>query len=294
MKNSAMEDAREGTLVSAPPPRALEARLIAFVHRDEEAAGVVRLFAEPRASITVMTAAPYWLREAGEHSPWRRTPRVALWAPSFTWRYGYARGRISAFAVGLTPDGLLALTGLPASTMINTVLALENFAPALAASIDVRASESFADWRRRAASLLEAHFASAPSPGMNFAPALEMLATSDGGAVARAAASAGLSERQFRRVFEEQFGVSPKRYQRVLRVDRMIRRLHPAPWEDDAHSGEPPFADQPHAIREFRAMTGMTPSAYAKAKLSGGRTLRSVRAEGVAPPNDGDDDAARC
>ena len=68
-------------------------------------------------------------------------------------------------------------------------------------------------------------------------------------------------------------------------VDRMIRRLHDAPWEADAWAEAPiPFADQPHAIREFRALTGLTPRAYVRAKRSGDATLRSVSGDPSAPP----------
>ena len=70
-----------------------------------------------------------------------------------------------------------------------------------------------------------------------------------------------------------------------LRVDRMIRSLHDAPWEADAWADAPiAFADQPHAIREFRALTGLTPRAYVRAKRSGDATLRSVSGDPSAPP----------
>ena len=65
----------------------------------------------------------------------------------------------------------------------------------------------------------------------------------------------------------------------------MIRSLHDAPWEADAWADAPiAFADQPHAIREFRALTGLTPRAYVRAKRSGDATLRSVSGEPSAPP----------
>jgi AraC-like DNA-binding protein len=115
---------------------------------------------------------------------------------------------------------------------------------------------------------------------------LGILATQEGGAVARAAAAAQLSERQYRRLFIRLYGVSPKRYQRAIRVDRMIRQLHDFPWEIDAYNAPIPFSDQPHAIREFRAMTGITPRAYLRAKESRDTTLRSVPVDGVAPPDE--------
>jgi AraC-like DNA-binding protein len=106
--------------------------------------------------------------------------------------------------------------------------------------------------------------------------------------VAAAAEAAGLSERQFRRLFRARYGVAPKRYQRAVRVDRMLRQIHPRPWEADAHAERPiAFADQPHAIREFRALTGLTPGQYVRAKAQGDATLRSVYAPDVQPPDEG-------
>ncbi len=104
-----------------------------------------------------------------------------------------------------------------------------------------------------------------------------MLATESGDAVARAASLIGLSERHYRRRFRHWYGVAPKCYQRLLRVDRLLRQLHERPWDADEHgSNDPPFADQPHAIREFRHLTGLTPEAYRRAKRGGDATMRSV------------------
>jgi AraC-like DNA-binding protein len=48
---------------------------------------------------------------------------------------------------------------------------------------------------------------------------------------------------------------------------------------------EPDFADQAHMIREFKALTGVTPGAYVRSKRQhNDPTLRSVVAEGIAPP----------
>lgn len=283
----------KGILTSVPPPADLSAFVHAFVRRDEAVTGeVVRILPEARPSIQIMTADPYWIRGRGADEPWRRLPRIALWAPRFCWAYGFAAQRVSAFAVGLTPSGLAAIARVPASSIAGAVLDCRAINEVLAAAIDPKPDDTFEDWIGRAATALRSAFDRTP-PVRDLAPALSILAAGEGGAVARAAAAAGLSERQFRRVFEELYGAPPKLYQRALRVDRMVRRLHPQPWEDDTH-GETPiaFADQPHANREFREMTGMTPTEYLAAKRKGDKTLRSVAVRGLAPPND-DGDAAR-
>lgn len=283
----------KGTLLSAPAPHDLAHAVLGFVWRDEAVSGgVVRVLPELRASIQFMTADHYWLKDRAEDARWRRLPRAALWGPRFEWAYGYAARRVTAFAIGFSPSWLHALSGVTAAECAGVVMDLYDRNTALAVALVPQADEPFEAWVGRASSALRSVFAAAP-PQQHLRDSLHVLATSDGGAIARAAKAAQLSERQFRRVFEKLYGAPPKRYQRALRVDRMLRQLHPTPWEADALHGEPiPFADQPHAIREFRDMVGLTPSAYAAQKRHGDRTLRSVPADGVAPPND-DGDAAR-
>jgi AraC-like DNA-binding protein len=277
---------QDETLEMRLPPAALAPFVSAFVHRDESGVGgVVRVLPELRASIQIMIADPSWQRERQAPAEWAELPRVALWAPRFEWAYCFARHHIKAYAVGLTPAGFAAIARRPASALINRVLALADFDADLAGVMAPLEDEAFDAWRQRTAAALAAFFSNAPSPAYDLEPAMRVLATAESGAVEQAAALTGVSQRQFRRLFEEIYGVSPKRYQRALRVDRMIRQLHPMPWERDPHEDEGiAFSDQPHAIREFRAMTGLTPGEYVKLKTGGDRTLRSIPADEVAPP----------
>lgn len=272
-----------------PPPADLAGLLTGFVHRNDSQGGdVVMVLPELRASIQIMLADPYWLRsrkaEGAEEAKWTQLPRVALWAPKYAWCYGFAARRIKAYAVGLSPAAFHRLTGQPASALLDCVFALGAFSPALAAALTPPRDEGFDMWRARAADVLRAYF-STPQMTIDLGAAVEVLATESSGAVAEAARLAGLSERQFRRVFAKLYGVAPKRYQRALRIDRMIRQLHPNPWEDDGRADRAiPFADQPHAIREFKAMTGLTPAEYVRRKSPGDRTLRSIIVNNVSPP----------
>jgi len=72
----------------------------------------------------------------------------------------------------------------------------------------------------------------------------------------------GLSQRRFIQVFTEEVGVSPKVFHRILRFQNALRLM-----------GEPEsdvldialtcgFYDQAHFIKEFRAFSGLTPTAY--------------------------------
>jgi len=286
LKKSAMQlQTGQRLLTHAPAPEALCGQVLAFVHRDDPLAGeVVRVLPEVRSSIQIMVADPYWLRETGDDAAWSRLPRVALWGPRHAWCYGYARSHIKVYALGLTASGMRLVFGAPAFRLLNKAVPLEMVQPGLARALDPDPGEAFEPWRERASGVLLAFFQSAGAIVDPVAPALDILATADVNAVQHAAAACGISERQFRRTFSAFYGVPPKRYQRTLRVDRMLRHLHEAPWEDDAFGEPVAFADQPHAIREFRALLGITPRAYIRAKRTGDRTLRSVPVIGVTPP----------
>lgn len=285
LKKSAIA-ARPGQLGVFAPPLELVPFVSGFVHRDEPVDGrAVRLLPDVRTSIQIMLADPYWIRERGEGEAWQRLPRIALWGPRHDWGYGYAASRVTCFAVGLTPAGFRAISGGKAGVWLNRVGDLRDLQGALAGALDPYTDEPFDSWLERIAPALFEAFADAPSTPFDWQSVTAILAEEASGAVIKAAAASGLSERQFRRVFKDITGVTPKRYQRALRVDRMIRQLHPAPWEADTGGDIPiPFADQPHAIREFRALTGLTPAQYLRLKAQGDRTLRSVAVDGLVLP----------
>lgn len=73
----------------------------------------------------------------------------------------------------------------------------------------------------------------------------------------------GWSQRQLRRHFDHDLGLSPKRYLRLLRFGRVIDHLRaprPRPWGEVA--ADLGYADQAHLIHEFREFTGLSPGAF--------------------------------
>ncbi len=83
-------------------------------------------------------------------------------------------------------------------------------------------------------------------------------------------ASTGFSSRQLERKFAQQVGVPPKALARIARFKAALSALErPARpgWADVAAAAG--FADQAHLAREFRTLSGVTPTAYA-AELAAG------------------------
>jgi AraC-like DNA-binding protein len=97
-----------------------------------------------------------------------------------------------------------------------------------------------------------------------------------GGAVSveRLAERFGLSVRQMERMFQEQVGVSPKVYARLVRLRRAMemsgREARPDWAGIAARAG---YFDQSHMVREFQALNGATPVAFTEL----GRRAREYR-----------------
>lgn len=276
----------QGHIERLSPPPDLEAYVTGFVKRDDRSVGgVVRILPELRFSLQAQTADMFWVREQDPDSGWRQLPRLTMWGPRTDWAWGYARETITAYGLGLTPVAARAMTGESATDWRNRVVRLSAIDSRLSCALWPKPSEALARWAERAAQAIRFMLSGRDLEPDTMAPALDILASEAGNAVLRAAEACRLSPRQFQRRFQDLYGVSPKTWQRLCRVDRMLRQLHSMPWESDRWEEFPvPYADQPHAIREFRAVTGMTPQAYATAKNDDRSTLRSVALCPGAPP----------
>jgi AraC-like DNA-binding protein len=77
------------------------------------------------------------------------------------------------------------------------------------------------------------------------------------------AAASGLSQRRFGTLFREQVGIGAKHYARLQRFRAVVASVQServVEWTQVALDCG--FHDQPHLVHEFRAFSGMTPSAY--------------------------------
>lgn len=81
--------------------------------------------------------------------------------------------------------------------------------------------------------------------------------------IGRVADAVGYSDRRFIELFRRQVGLTPKLFCRVLRFQQVLQRIgHGAcfEWADVALACG--YYDQSHFIRDFRAFSGLNPSAY--------------------------------
>nr|WP_255487426.1 helix-turn-helix domain-containing protein [Oceanospirillum sediminis] len=75
----------------------------------------------------------------------------------------------------------------------------------------------------------------------------------------------GVSFRQIERQFKHYIGVSPKYYQRILRVNRVLQQLRLSPESNLTEIAyQQGYSDQAHMSREFKAFNHITPREYCR------------------------------
>ena len=95
--------------------------------------------------------------------------------------------------------------------------------------------------------------------------AVALMRQTRGGIGVRAAAQAlGVGERRLERAFDIGIGLSPKRFARVLRFLGAVREIGRRALRPGAAVAlDAGYADQPHFIREFKRLAGVTPAQFA-------------------------------
>jgi AraC-like DNA-binding protein len=84
-----------------------------------------------------------------------------------------------------------------------------------------------------------------------------------GASIGQVASCVGLLSRTLNRRFAAAVGLTPKRYSRVRRLQRVLGSVsaaHEVDWSATAAAHG--YADQAHLVHEFRELTGMTPTEY--------------------------------
>jgi len=74
------------------------------------------------------------------------------------------------------------------------------------------------------------------------------------------ARAAGMSMRSFQIRFREQVGLAPKEFARLMRLQATLRALDAGDASISEVAADSGFADQAHATRELRRVTGLAPA----------------------------------
>lgn len=74
-----------------------------------------------------------------------------------------------------------------------------------------------------------------------------------------------LSQRQLERLYQKRLGMTPKQYQRIIRVQKTLNILKHSPTTDLVELAlNKGFSDQSHMTREFKQIAKITPGKYSK------------------------------
>ena len=219
--------------------------------------------------IIINFGAPFRLVTAhGEHVPARsaeyRTFVAGLWDASALVE---SAGPACSMQVNFTPIGARLVLGVPMRDLTNRGVELEEVLGATARTLAAQLSDA-PDWERRFVlfeSFVFSRLARARSLPADVRHAWRALCDAKGLVRIRSLTSAaGCSPRHLIDQFREHIGLPPKTVARILRFNRVIRRLRSdrgdVPWATIAQDCG--YYDQAHFNRDFREFAGSTPSEY--------------------------------
>ncbi|MFD6890262.1 helix-turn-helix domain-containing protein [Streptomyces sp. NPDC059957] len=193
---------------------------------------------------------------------------------------GTHAGGLHGIEVTFTPLGAYQVFGIPMRQFTENFVDLTDVLGPTAPNLVERLWHA-RSWPERFA-LLDAVFSGLSEHGGVVSPqvrsALALLRSDrQPGALARICREVGWSPRHLRSGFSQQVGLSPKAVTRVARLQRALR-LQTMGLDGARVAAHGGFHDQAHCIREFRAMTGLTPSRFAllRAGLPAGSPLDRV------------------
>jgi AraC-like DNA-binding protein len=168
----------------------------------------------------------------------------------------------------LAPLGAYRLLGLPMDTLSGRLVDLADLVGAAGRRLGEQLRDT-SSWRQRFTlvdQFLLGRLVDGPPPAPEVVWAWRRLVASGGAvAIGRLATEVGWSHRHLITKFRQQVGLRPKTAARLVRFDRVRRRLDQSragPLDWGLLSAETGYADQPHLIREFRQFTGSTPTQF--------------------------------
>jgi len=179
----------------------------------------------------------------------------------------------------VTPLGAYTLLGVPMARLTNAAVDLADLLGPPARTLVERLADA-PSWGARFDLLdgfLLRRLDAGPVPDREVARAWRLLDGASGVTVAGLAADVGWSRKHLTHRFREQVGLPPKVMARVLRFERAVGLLAGGAALADAASACG-YYDQAHLNREFRALSGCTPT-----ELVGGQ-LEQQRLTTVAEP----------
>jgi AraC-like DNA-binding protein len=173
------------------------------------------------------------------------------------------RGPLGVITVRLKPEGAARLAQASMHELINVKIGLRNiFRDHDIALLEERVMESDSSSERiaRVESFLLENFREDREESV-FSRASSWLRRNPGLRMGKLASVLDISERHLSRGFRATFGISPKQYARLARIEKVIAaRKSGLGWADVAYACG--FTDQAHLIHDFGTIVGGTPAEF--------------------------------
>jgi AraC-like DNA-binding protein len=178
--------------------------------------------------------------------------------------------RVRLLGIRLQPWAVRSVLGLPGGELRDRAASLEDvwgargrrLLESLAQAVGVEAQQ-----RLLVTELLRLLLPQTPPAPAAVSAAVALLEAAPGGlSVGGLSQAVGWGERRLERAFEAHVGVSPKGLARIFRLQRAVQGL--GRGSDGELAASTGYADQAHLIRDFRALTGLTPRQLAAERLS--------------------------
>ena len=173
------------------------------------------------------------------------------------------RGPLGVITVRLKPEGAARLARASMHELINVKIGLRNiFRDHDIALLEERVMESGSSSERiaRVESFLLENFREDREESV-FSRASSWLRSNPGLRMGKLASVLDISERHLSRGFRATFGISPKQYARLARIEKVIAaRKRGLGWADVAYACG--FTDQAHLIHDFGTIVGGTPAEF--------------------------------
>lgn len=179
----------------------------------------------------------------------------------------------------LTPLGAARLLGMPLEGLSRRVASFEDLFGHAARDLEQRLGEAN-DWdlriRLTEEFLSDRILVNRPTPPLVDATWHRLLTTHGTASIAEIAADMGVSRKHLTQQFRHWTGQPPLAYARILRFEQAtasIARSARVDWAQIA--AQAGYYDQSHFNRDFRAFTGLTPTAYLQSRLPSGPVILS-------------------
>lgn len=255
----------------APPPD-LADDVEAFIMRSADTiAADFAIFPAARAELMFHFADPVLAATDGA-SRFSPVWRAALLGPRTRRCRQYAGPRIDWLIVQLTPSGCRRFLGLAFADIVGRDAPLEDIMPRADLLWQRLSAASEADERT---ALVIDWLRDRPARPSGDAALSRLASFSRIRAVRSVGRLAGLAEtgeRRLRQRFAAEIGMPPRQWLSLMRANRFLWSLHPG-----APPGDFEFADDSHAIREFKRFAGMTPRIYLALKAAGNPCVSAGR-----------------